>query len=81
MSDSAVAVVEEALTVVVEVVLFGVLTTAGLVSEQFALADLTSGEVLGVWYLFMGALALYAGLYAVGYERLLPHLTRRLPRH
>ncbi|MEF8782357.1 MAG: hypothetical protein V5A39_09825 [Haloarculaceae archaeon] len=80
MREALLALAEEAITVAFEAALFGVLTTVGVISEQFALADLTSGEMLGLWYLFMGALALYAGVYIVGYERLIPRLSGVLSR-
>lgn len=75
MRETLLTLAEEVITVAVETVLFGVLTAIGVISEQFALADLARGEMLGLWYLFMGALALYAGVYIVGYERLIPRLS------
>ena len=62
----------------IETVLFGVLTTLGLLSEQAGLSSLSGGETLGLWYLYMGAVALYAGLYVLGYERVLPRVRQRL---
>jgi hypothetical protein len=62
----------------IEMALFGVLTTLGLLSEQAGLSSLAGGEILGIWYLYMGCVALYAGVYVLGYERMWPKVRQRL---
>ena len=47
------------------------LTTVGLFAEYAGAQQLAAGDpVLSVWYAAIGAVFLYAGLYAVGYQRL-----------
>ena len=47
--------------------LSGVLTYAGVLSERTALETFASGPApLAVWFLVIGAIALYAGVVAVG---------------
>ena len=72
MSNSLIESGIELAVFAIETVLFGVLTTLGLFSEQVGVSSLSGGEMLGLWYLYMGAIALYAGLYVLGYERVLP---------
>ena len=74
MKDALVETMIETGLFVIETVLIGVLTTIGLLSEQIGVSSLTSGETLGLWYVYVGAISLYAGLYVVGYERVLPRL-------
>lgn len=56
------------------------LTYEGVLSELSALSQLLGGGEtgLGLWYLFVGAVALYAGVAMVGGELLLPRLRARL---
>jgi len=69
----------ELLAVLFYAVVSVVLTYEGLLSESAALGQFTGGHVgLGVWYLIMGALALYAGVVLIGRDRLLPRLRARL---
>jgi hypothetical protein len=78
MSNSLVESGVELALLAIETVLFGTLTTLGLLSEQAGLSSLSGGETLGLWYVYMGGVALYAGVYALGYRRLLPRVRRRL---
>jgi hypothetical protein len=72
--------VVDSLVVLFYAVVSAVLTYEGVLSELAALGQFTGGEVgLGVWYLFVGALALYAGVGLVGRDLLLPRLRARLP--
>ncbi|WP_324756496.1 hypothetical protein [Haloarcula montana] len=60
----------ELLGVVISAVAAGVLTVVGALAENAGLADLLAGQsVFGLWELGMGALALYAGIYLLGYKR------------
>lgn len=48
-----------------------VLTLAGMAVELDALSTLTSGDLaVGVWLLYLGAIALYGGLFVVGPDAL-----------
>ena len=48
-----------------------VLTVVGALVEFNALSSLTSGDLmLGGWLLYLGAVALYAGLFVVGPDAL-----------
>ncbi|MFC6861958.1 hypothetical protein ACFQGE_00620 [Halomicroarcula sp. GCM10025817] len=49
----------------------GLLTVVGALIESAGLANLLAGQsTLGLWELWMGAIALYAGVYMLGYKRL-----------
>jgi len=49
----------------------GLLTVAGALTENAAIADLLAGQsTFGLWELWMGGLLLYAGVYMLGYKRL-----------
>lgn len=57
----------------------GTLTYAGLLSETTGLQQFAAGETaVGLWFLYMGAVALYAGLYVLGYGTAWPRLRRTL---
>lgn len=65
----------ELATIGVELVLAVVLTLVGLAAETAGLSRLGAGvDPLTVWYVFMGGLALYAGVYTLGYRSVLPQL-------
>jgi hypothetical protein len=50
-------------------------TALGLVAEFNGLNRLLGGDLaLGVWLGFIGLLLLYAGVYLLGYERLIARL-------
>lgn len=69
---------EAALDLVAELVAFvglgvigSVLSFLGVSMETLGLASLTSGElVIGLWYLYMGSLALYVAVYLIGVREL-----------
>ena len=43
----------------------------GFSMESLGLTSLTSGElVVGVWYLYMGSLALFVAVYLIGFREL-----------
>jgi len=53
------------------------LTVIGALAENAGLDALAAGQsVLGAWELGMGALALYAGIYMLGYQRVWQRLRR-----
>ncbi len=78
MYDALVESILEAAGLAAETVLFALLTGIGVLSEQIGLADVTSGQTLGYWYVYVGAIALYAGVYLLGYKRLLSRVRDRL---
>lgn len=48
-------------------------TTAGVLVERASVHTLTVGQTtLGLWEMAMGALALFVGLYLLGYREALP---------
>lgn len=70
----------ESLAIVVEVVAMTVLTIVGLLAETTGVARLGAGiDPLTVWYVFVGGLALYTGVYMLGYHRVLPRISQLGP--
>ena len=52
-----------------------VFTVVGVLVEQAGLNHLLSGSLgLGAWELFMGALALFVGIYLLGYRTAWPSI-------
>jgi hypothetical protein len=75
MRDVAAERLTELVTIGVELLLAIVLTVLGLAAETAGLTRLEAGiDTLTLWYLFMGGLALYAGVYALGYRNVARHL-------
>jgi hypothetical protein len=69
----------ELLGLLLSAVAAGILTAVGALAENAGMADLLAGQsVLGLWELFMGAIALYAGVYLLGYQRVLVPLSAKL---
>ena len=51
------------------------LTTAGLFAEMTSLEYLAAGNLIfAVWLAVMGAIALYAGVVAIGVEEVVPRI-------
>jgi len=47
----------------------GVLTLAGVLTEQAGIQSIIAGEFMfGLWELWMGSLAVVAGIYLLGYQ-------------
>ncbi|MCU4801376.1 hypothetical protein OB920_13430 [Halobacteria archaeon HArc-gm2] len=66
----------ELFTVAVELVAMVLLSTLGVLAERAGFAALASGfEPVSLWLVGVGAVALYAGVYMIGYQRLLVRLT------
>jgi len=75
MSGLALESIGELLGLVVPAVGTLGFTIAGTVAEQAALQNLLSGHVvLGAWEAGMGAIALIAGVWILGYQKLRPRL-------
>lgn len=52
-----------------------VFTVAGLLGEQAGLASLATGQLaVGLWFVYMGGLALFVGFYLLGYQQVAPRL-------
>jgi len=75
MSLLAIESVGELLALVVSAVGTVAFTVAGTVAEYAALQNLLTGQpVLGAWEAGMGAIALIAGVWILGYQKLGPRL-------
>ena len=71
----------ELVSLVVITIGAGVMTFVGLISNQNGLSELLSGGmVLGMWYLAVGGITLYAGIYLLGYQEINPRINQLLHR-
>ncbi|UWG46823.1 putative membrane protein [Halanaeroarchaeum sp. HSR-CO] len=53
----------------------GALTVAGLLAEWAGVQNLVAGQAaIGLWEVWMGGVALFVGLYLVGYGRVVPRI-------
>jgi hypothetical protein len=81
MRPTTVELLTEVLAAVAYAVGTAALTGLAVVVERFGLETLAAGEPLhAAWLLFIGAMALFFGPYALGYRHLLPTLRRLLAR-
>lgn len=80
MQTELIEPVADLLAILVYAAVSAVLTYEGLLSELSAIGTLGgSGELgLGLWYLFVGTLAIYAGLLMVGRDLFWERLRARL---
>lgn len=63
--------VVEALDALVTLVATSVFTVVGALAENAGLQNVLSGHAaIGVWEVWMGGVALFVGLYLLGYNRL-----------
>ena len=74
-------VVADLVAELVAVVLFsigaGVLAVTGVLAELAGVSNLATGHVaLGAWELYMGGLALFVGLYLLGYREVVQRVRR-----
>jgi uncharacterized membrane protein len=77
MHDSVLDVALEALVLLVETIGTGATIVLGLFAERASLSTLAAGDaLLGLWFACMGSLALFVGVYLLGYRRLLGRLAR-----
>lgn len=75
MRQDLIATLSGVLETVVLTAISATVSAIGLLLESQAITALIQGElVLGAWFLFMGALALYGGIYLVGYRKVLTRL-------
>ena len=62
--------VVESLSLLLYTIVAGLLTAAGLAVEYASLQQLGSGEaVAALWLAVVGCLLLYAGVYGIGYKK------------
>lgn len=55
----------------------GVVTLAGLLAEESSIQALLGGHAItALWYAYMGAIALYVGVYLLGYREVRPRVDR-----
>lgn len=77
MYDSVLDVALEASVLLAEVVLTGLAISLGLAAEQASLSNLAAGNtVVGLWFAYMGTIALFVGVYLLGYRKLLGRVVR-----
>lgn len=61
----------ELLSIVLLGVVGSILGLAGFLMEDIAFANLVTGPtVIGLWYLYMGTLALFVAVYLIGFREL-----------
>jgi hypothetical protein len=72
MSDISIEFVSEVLVLIGEVLVMVLLSTVGILAERAGLSHLGSGiDPLTVWFFYVGSVALYAGVYMLGYQTIL----------
>lgn len=72
MSSIGSELLVELLALVGYVLLAAAFTAAGLLAESASLQHLAGGDpLLAAWFAALGAVMLYAGVYAIGYRKLL----------
>lgn len=77
MYDSALDVVFEVLILLAEVLATGVAIALGLSAEMASISNFGVGNtVLGLWFAYMGTLALFVGVYLLGYRKVAKRLVR-----
>lgn len=65
-------VLVEAAILLMYTIIAGVLTAMGAAAEYLSVQQLGSGElVAAVWLAALGAILLYAGVYGIGYQKVL----------
>jgi hypothetical protein len=74
MQQSVSETLTEATTVVFDVLVMVVLTAAGFRAELHSAALLSTDTMVALWFAYMGAVALYAGLVVFGADRIGPRL-------
>ena len=82
MHDSVLDAALEGFVFVVEVVATGLAVAFGLFAEGASLTNLAAGNTsLGFWFAYMGTLALFVGIYLLGYRKLVGRVARtQFPR-
>lgn len=75
MRETALETGAELLSLSLELGAMVLLSIVGILAERAGIASLESGvDPVTVWLFFVGAVALYAGVYKLGYQRLVPRV-------
>ena len=75
MSEPGLELAVDLLLLILSAIGAVVFTVVGVLVEQAGLNHLLSGSMgLGAWELFMGALALFVGVYLLGYRTAWPSI-------
>ena len=82
MHDFVLDAALEGFVFVVEVVATGLAVAFGLFAEGASLTNLAAGNTsLGFWFAYMWTLALFVGIYLLGYRKLVGRVARtQFPR-
>lgn len=77
MYDSVLDAALEAMFVLAEIVGTGLAIALGVAGEEASLSAFAAGEtILGLWFAYMGTLALFVGVYLLGYRALFERVVR-----
>jgi hypothetical protein len=75
--DSVLDAALEAMFVLAEIVGTGLAIALGVAGEEASLSAFAAGEtILGLWFAYMGTLALFVGVYLLGYRALFERVVR-----
>ena len=75
MTPAIPEVLTELLPLVAYTLVAGVLTVGGVAAEYASLQHLGSGEMMvSLWLAAIGCVMLYAGVYGIGYQKVLARL-------
>lgn len=77
MYDSVLDAALEAMFVLAEIVGTGLAIALGVAGEEASLSPFAAGEtILGLWFAYIGTLALFVGVYLLGYRALFERVVR-----
>ena len=77
MYDSVLDAALEAMFVLAEIVGTGLAIALGVADEEASLSAFAAGEmILGLWFAYIGTLALFVGVYLLGYRALFERVVR-----
>ncbi|PSQ21644.1 hypothetical protein BRD01_11190 [Halobacteriales archaeon QS_8_65_32] len=77
MYDSVLDAALEAMFVLAEIVGTGLAIALGVAGEEASLSAFAAGEtILGLWFAYIGTLALFVGVYLLGYRALFERVVR-----
>jgi hypothetical protein len=75
--DSVLDAALEAMFVLAEIVGTGLAIALGVAGEEASLSAFAAGEtILGLWFAYIGTLALFVGVYLLGYRALFERVVR-----
>ena len=77
MYDSVLDAALEAMFVLAEIVGTGLAIALGVAGEEASLSAFAAGEtIFGLWFAYIGTLALFVGVYLLGYRALFERVVR-----